>query len=120
MQPRYTALSDWMVERYTCIGHVEEYDVLVRNSRSGEEWDVILLDNSRRNTDVRFDLYLSRDAQTRNNQKHRANGLGGMIDRAKLVRVLAMVRCFAPRFSRGEQNPVLVRLLTTGEEHAAV
>jgi hypothetical protein len=102
-----------MVERYTCIGHVEEYDVLVRNRRSGEEWDVILLDNNRRNTDVRFDLYLSRDAAIRKNQKYRTEGLeGGMIERSKLVRVLAMVRCFAPRFSRGEQNPVLVRLLT--------
>jgi hypothetical protein len=112
MQPRYTPLQDWIVERYTCIGHVEEYDVLVRNSRSREEWDVILLDNDRRSTDVRFDLYLSMDAHIRENQKHRANGLWGMIDRAKLVRVLAMVWCFAPRFSKGEQNPVLVRLLT--------
>ena len=120
MQPRYTPLQDWMVERYTCIGHVEEYDVLVRNRRSGNEWDVILLDNDRRNTDVRFDLYLSRDAAIRKNQIYRMAGIEGMIDRSKLFRVLAMVRCFAPRFSKGEQNPALVRVLTTGEEHAAV
>jgi hypothetical protein len=115
MQPRYKPLQDWIVERYTCIGHVDEYDVLVRNRRSGDEWDVILLDNDRRNTDVRFDLYLSRDERIRKNQKLRIDGIHNMIEQDKLIRVLAMVRCFAPHLSRGQQNPVLVKLLSKAE-----
>jgi hypothetical protein len=108
-----------MVKQYTCIGHVEEYDVLVRNRRSGEDWDVVLLDIGTGRSDVRFDLYLCRDVQIRTIQKRRAATLGKVLDRAELFRVLAMVRCFAPHLSRGKQNPALVHVLTTGEEHGA-
>jgi hypothetical protein len=115
MTPRASHYAEWIKKNYACIGHVEHFDVMTRVRRSGEEWDVVLLDATHGTLDLRFDLYLSKNSETRWNQKKFAERVISETGDDVLIRILAMVRCFAPHLNKGEQNRKLVRILNPKE-----
>jgi hypothetical protein len=105
---------------YDCIGGVNGIDVWARRTRSGEQWDIILVYPS--GGYFQFDIYLTRDPQVRKHQQREAMVLLTLTTQREelkgdaVYRILLLIKLFAPRMFRGNTNPDIVRYMKDKEK----
>ena len=94
---------------YKTIGGIEEYRVLARRVRYGQNWDVILeKENGYR---YWFDLYTSRVSMIRDTAERNTASVVRDLGHDRTFRVLLMVKLFAPHLWNEKKLPNVLKMI---------